>query len=360
MTRRPYNLYPGPAILPLEVMEEARDEMLNFAGTGLSILESSHRSPGYTEINDSARENLRQLLEVPESYSILFLQGGASLQFGMIPMNFLQGGKADYIDTGAWARKAIKEAKLFGEVNIPGSSEDRNFCYIPAEEDLKFSRDAKYVHICSNETIGGIRWNRFPKTGGVPLIADMSSEICSRKIDVSKFDLIYAGAQKNLGPAGVAIVIISDRLLARCPDGLTTMLDYRTQASKDSNYNTPPVFSIYIMGLVIKWLKKLGGVAAIEEINNRKAALLYDLFDASDFYRGTADRGDRSTMNITFRLPNEDLEIKFIAEAKQTGFIGLKGHRSVGGCRASIYNAFPEEGVKALIDFMRTFEKKSS
>jgi len=359
MKDRPYNLYAGPAILPLEVMEQAREELLDYAGTGLSILESSHRSPGYAEINDSAREDLRELLGVPESHSILFLQGGASLQFGMIPMNFLRGGKADYVNTGAWAKKAIKEAKIFGEVNIAASSEDRNFCYIPALEDLKLSPDADYVHICSNETIGGIRWARFPETGEVPLVADMSSEICSRVIDVSKFDLIYAGAQKNLGPAGVTVVIISDPMLKRCPDGLTTMLDYRTHAEKDSNYNTPPVFSIYIVGLVLKWLKRRGGVAAIEEVNNRKAALLYDLFDSSDFYRGTADPGDRSTMNVTFRLPSEELEAAFIAEAKKAGFIGLKGHRSVGGCRASIYNAFPEEGVKALVGFMKNFEKES-
>ncbi len=359
MASRPYNLYAGPAILPLEVMEQAREELLDFAGTGLSILESSHRSPGYAEVNDSARENLRRLLGVPENYSILFLQGGASLQFGMIPMNFLRGGEADYVNTGAWSKKAIKEAGLFGEVNIAGSSEDRNFCYVPDPDKLELSPDAKYVHICSNETIGGIRYNRFPRTGEVPLVADMSSEICSRKIDVSGFDLIYAGAQKNLGPAGVTIVIISDRLLESCPDGLTTMLDYRTHAEKDSNYNTPPVFSIYIVGLVLKWLEKQGGIAAIEERNNRKAALIYDLIDSSDFYRGTADPGDRSTMNITFRLPSEELEAEFIAGGKKAGFIGLKGHRSVGGCRASIYNAFPEEGVQALVEFMREFEKKN-
>lgn len=359
MKDRPYNLYAGPAILPLEVMAQAQQELLDYAGTGLSILESSHRSPGYAEINDSARSDLRELLGIPENYSILFLGGGASLQFGMIPMNFLQGGRADYVNTGAWAKKAIKEAKLFGEVNIAGSSEDRNFCYIPALDALKLSRDAKYVHICSNETIGGIRWARFPETGEVPLIADMSSEICSREIDVSKFDLIYAGAQKNLGPAGVTIVIISDRMLEKCPDGLTTMLNYRTHAENDSNYNTPPVFPVYIVGLVLKWLKRRGGIAAMEEINNRKAALLYDLFDSSDFYRGTADPADRSTMNVTFRLPTEELEAKFIAEAKKGGFVGLKGHRSVGGCRASIYNAFPEEGVKALVGFMQEFEKSN-
>lgn len=359
MTDRPYNLYAGPAILPLEVMEQTQSELLNFSGTGLSILESSHRSPGYAGINDAARDDLRELLSIPEDYSILFLGGGASLQFGMIPMNFLAGERADYVNTGAWAKKAIKEAKLFGQVNIAGSSEDRNFCYIPALGDLKLSPDARYVHLCSNETIGGIRWARFPKTGDVPLVADMSSEICSRKIDVSKFDLIYAGAQKNLGPAGVTIVIISRRMLERCPDGLTTMLNYRTHAENDSNYNTPPVFPIYIVGLVLKWLKKNGGIAAMEELNERKASLLYDLFDSSDFYRGTADKGDRSIMNVTFRLPTEELEAKFIAEAKKAGFIGLKGHRSVGGCRASIYNAFPEEGVKALVRFMKEFEKKS-
>ncbi len=354
MGKRPYNLYAGPAILPQEVLQEAQRNFLDIGGTGLSLLESSHRSPLYDEINSAANRDLRELLGIPENYKVLFLQGGASLQFGMIPMNFLQGGTADYINTGEWAGKAIKEAKLFGTVKVAGSSEDKNFSYVPKK--LNFSPDARYVHLCSNETIGGIRFNRFPDTGNVPLVADMSSEICSRRIEVSKFDLIYAGAQKNLGPAGVTLVIISDRLLAQVPSSLPTMLKYSIHAEKDSNYNTPPVFSIYIVGLVLKWLKKLGGIEAMEEINNRKAALLYDLFDGSKFYRGTAASEDRSIMNVTFRLPAEEMEKKFLSEAKAAGFVGLKGHRSVGGCRASIYNAFPLEGVADLVGFMKKFE----
>ena len=360
MTKRPYNLYAGPAILPQEVMAQAREELMDIAGTGLSILEYSHRGAAYGEINSSAQQDLRDLLNIPDSYSVLFLQGGASLQFGMIPMNFLQGGTADYVNTGAWSKKAIKEAKLFGTVNVAGSSEDKNFSYVPAIDSLNLTPDARYLHICTNETIGGVRWPVFPDSGDVPLIGDMSSEICSRKIDVSKFDMIYAGAQKNLGPAGVTIVIISEEMLARCPDDLTTLLDYRTQAGKDSNYNTPPVFSIYIVGLVLKWLKKLGGVEAIEKINNEKADLLYEMIDSTDFYRGTAAIEDRSTMNITFRLPSEELEAAFIKEGTAAGFIGLKGHRSVGGVRASIYNAFPLEGVKALVEFMKDFEIKNA
>jgi len=354
MGKRPFNLYAGPAILPEEVIREAQRNLLDIGDTGLSLLESSHRSPLYAEINQTTNDNLRELLQVPENYKILFLQGGASLQFGMIPMNFLRGGTADYVDTGAWAAKAIKEAKLFGQVNIAGSSQDANYSYVP--KDLNLTPDARYVHICSNETIGGIRYRSFPETGPVPLIADMSSEICSRAIDVSRFGMIYAGAQKNLGPAGVTIVIIRDDLLEKVPDNLTTMLKYTTQAEKDSNYNTPPVFSIYIVGLVLKWLKNLGGIAEIEALNEEKAGLLYELIDAGNFYRGTAATEDRSTMNVTFRLPSEGLEKQFVAEAKAAGFVGLKGHRSVGGCRASIYNAFPLEGVEALADFMRKFE----
>ncbi len=360
MTDRPYNLYAGPAILPQEVMARAREEFVDIAGTGRSLLESSHRGAAYADINTSAQQDLRDLLEIPDTYSVLFLQGGASLQFGMIPMNFLRGGTADYVNTGAWAKKAIKEAKLFGTVNIAGSSEDKNFSYVPAIESLNLTPDGEYLHICSNETIGGIRWPIFPDSGDVPLIADMSSEICSRRIDVSKFGMIYAGAQKNLGPAGVTIIILSDEMLSRCPDDLTTLLNYRTQAEKDSNYNTPPVFSIYIVGLVLKWLKSQGGIEAIEAANNEKADLLYRIIDSTDFYRGTAAIEDRSIMNITFRLPSEELEAAFIREVTAAGFIGLKGHRSVGGIRASIYNAFPLEGVKALVEFMKDFEKNNT
>lgn len=357
MTNRPYNFYAGPAILPLEVMRQVQKDLLNISGTGLSIMEISHRGSEYDEIHKTAMADLKEVLSIPDNYHVLFLQGGASLQFAMIPMNFLRGGPADYVNTGSWAKKAIKEAKLFGKVNIAGTSEDKNFSYIPRE--LTLSPDAAYLHITSNETISGTRWNRFPETGYVPLIADMSSEICSRRIDVSRFGLIYAGVQKNLGPAGVTAVIIRDDLAEKCPDDVTTMLNYKTHVENESLFNTPPAFAVYVVGLVLKWIKKQGGLEALEAINNEKAGLLYETIDGTDFYRGTTAPEDRSTMNITFRLPAEELEAKFAEESKKAGFIGLKGHRSVGGLRASIYNAFPLEGVKALVEFMALFEKNN-
>jgi phosphoserine aminotransferase len=360
MTQRPYNLNPGPAILPLEVMEQAQKELLSFKGKGLSILEISHRSKDYDAINIEAQQDLKDLFGLPAGYKAIFLGGGASLQFGMIPMNFMAGGSADYVNTGEWAKKAMKEAKRFGVVNVAGSAEDKNFSYVPALSSLKLSPAAKYVHITTNETISGTRWNAFPETGSVPLFADMSSEIGSRVIDSKRFALIYAGAQKNLGPAGVTLVIIREDLLARCPDNIVTMLNYKTHVENDSLYNTPPVFAIYIVGLVLKWLKQQGGLQGIEAINNEKARILYEVIDATGFYRGTAAKSDRSTMNVTFRLKTEELEAKFIEESKQAGFIGLKGHRSVGGCRASIYNAFPLEGVKTLVAFMKKFESANS
>ncbi len=360
MSKRPYNFSPGPAILPLEVMEQVQKELLDYGETGLSILEMSHRSKEYTEINQTTPALLKKIMGIPDNYQVLFLQGGASLQFGMIPMNFLRGGTADYVNTGAWAKKAIKEAKLFGKVNIAGTSEDKNFSYIPALEGLSLTPGAAYVHITSNETISGTRWNRFPETGDAPLISDMSSEICSRAIDVSRFGLIYAGAQKNLGPAGVTIVIIRDDLVAECPDDITTMLNYQTHVEKKSTYNTPTVFAVYIVGLILQWIEKQGGLAALEKINDEKAGLLYDRIDSSDFYRGTAAPEDRSTMNVTFRLPTEELEAKFAEESARAGFSGLKGHRSVGGMRASIYNAFPIQGVRDLVEFMDKFERANS
>ncbi len=356
----PYNLNPGPAILPREVLIRAQAELLDYHGTGLSILETSHRSPQYDEINQSVQMDLKEILSIPDNYHVIFLGGGASLQFAMVPMNFLAGGTADYVNTGAWAEKAIKEAGLFGTVNVIASSEDKNFSYIPPLEDLRLTPRANYLHICSNETISGTRWNRFPETGEIPLIADMSSEICSRKLDVARFGLIYAGAQKNLGPAGVCVVIIRDDLTANCPSDLTSMLNYRTYVEKDSAYNTPPVFAVYLVGLVLKWIKERGGIEAVEADNRKKAGLLYQAIDASDFYRGTAAVEDRSTMNVTFRLPSEKLEKLFIEESKKAGFVGLKGHRSVGGLRASIYNAFPLEGVEALVGFMKEFKEKYS
>ncbi len=351
-----YNFYAGPAILPQEVMKKAQGELLDFNGIGLSIMEISHRSKDFEGVINTAEAKIRSLLGVPENYTVMFLQGGASLQFGMIPMNLLKGKKADYVHTGEWAKKAIKEAKLFGTVNVAASSEDKGFNYIP--EKFGFSPDAQYVHLTSNETIGGIQWPKFPDTNGVPKVIDMSSDIFSRKIDFSDVGMIYAGAQKNIGPAGVTLVIMRNDLVAACAEGLTTMLSYKTHAKEKSLYNTPPCFAIYIIKLVMDWIEAKGGLAAVEKINEQKAKAIYDAIDNSDgYYKGTANVKDRSKMNVTFRLPSEELEEKFINEAKKAGFIGLKGHRSVGGCRASIYNAMDLEGVQALVQFMQKFAK---
>jgi phosphoserine aminotransferase len=351
-----YNFSAGPAILPQEVMKKAQDELLDFNGIGLSIMEISHRSKDFEAVITTAEAKIRSLLGVPENYAVLFLQGGASLQFGMIPMNLLKGKKADYVHTGEWAKKAIKEAKLFGTVNVAGTSEDKNFSYVP--ENLKLSADAQYVHITSNETIGGIQFSKFPETGNVPLVIDMSSDIFSRRIDFGNIGIIYAGAQKNIGPAGVTLVIMRNDLVEACADNLTTMLSYKTHAKEKSMYNTPPCFAIYIIKLVMDWIEGLGGLAAIEKINDEKAKTIYAAIDNSNgYYKGTAALKDRSKMNVTFRLPSEELEEKFINEAKKAGFIGLKGHRSVGGCRASIYNAMGLDGVLALTQFMEKFAK---
>ena len=351
-----YNFYAGPAILPQEVMKKAQAELLDFNGIGLSIMEISHRSKDFEAVITTAEAKIRSLLGVPENYSVMFLQGGASLQFGMVPMNLLKGKKADYVHTGEWAKKAIKEAKLFGTVNIAGSSEDKNFNYVP--ENLKLSADAQYVHITSNETIGGIQWAKFPETKGVPLVIDMSSDIFSRRVDFKDIGLIYAGAQKNIGPAGVTLVIMRNDLVEAGADGLTTMLSYKTHAKEKSLYNTPPCFAIYVIKLVMDWIEAQGGLAAVEKTNEQKAKAIYDTIDNSNgYYKGTANPKDRSRMNVTFRLPSEELEEKFVNEAKKAGFIGLKGHRSVGGCRASIYNAMSLEGVRALVQFMEKFAK---
>ncbi|MCX6553717.1 MAG: 3-phosphoserine/phosphohydroxythreonine transaminase [Candidatus Aminicenantes bacterium] len=349
-----YNFYAGPAILPHEVMKKAQAELLDLNGIGLSIMEISHRSKDFEAVINGAEAKIRSLLGVPENYTIMFLQGGASLQFGMIPMNLLKGKKADYVHSGEWAKKAIKEAKLFGTVNIAASSEDKSFNYIP--EKFGFSPDAQYVHLTSNETISGIQWRKFPDTNGVPKVIDMSSDIFSRKIDFSDVGLIYAGAQKNIGPAGVTLVIMRNDLIEACADGVTTMLSYKTHAKEKSLYNTPPCFAIYIVKLVMDWIEAQGGLAAVEKTNELKAKTIYDAIDNSNgYYKGTAAIKDRSRMNVTFRLPSEALEEKFVNDAKKEGFIGLKGHRSVGGCRASIYNAMNLEGVKALVRFMGKF-----
>jgi len=357
---RIYNFNAGPAALPLSVLEEVRESFLNFAGSGMSITEISHRSKLFDEVINDAVLRTKRLLKLDDGYKILFLQGGASLQFSMIPMNLLPEGKtADYVDTGTWSSKAIKEAQILGKtVKVVASSKDKNYSYIPA--NVKFSNDAVYIHITSNNTIKGTQWAGFPDTGGIPLIADMSSDIMSRSFDPKPFGLIYAGAQKNIGPAGVCMVIIREDLLKTVPDNLPSMLKYTTFSSSNSLYNTPPCFSIYVIQLVLKWLEEtVGGLDKIEEINKGKAGLLYDTIDSGGFYKGTAEKESRSLMNVTFRLPGEELEGKFIQEAAKNGFGGLKGHRSVGGCRASIYNATTLDAIKALTGFMKEFEKKN-
>jgi phosphoserine aminotransferase len=358
MAERIYNFSPGPAVLPLAVLEEARRDLLALPGVGMSVLEISHRSKVFDEIIQGAEADIRALAGIPDNYRILFLQGGASLQFSMVPMNLLPAGAAaDYIITGAWSKKAMKEALKVGQVNVIASTELENFTRIPRQEELKLRPEAAYVHFTTNNTIFGTQWKTEPDVGSVPLVADASSDIFSRPVDLTKYGLIYAGAQKNLAPAGVTLVIIRDDLLARSPSGLPTMLDYNTHAKERSLYNTPPVFAIYIMRLVMKYLIAEGGLEEMARRNEEKARLLYNAIDATDFYRGHAQPDSRSLMNVTFRLPSEELEKLFIAEATRAGLDGLKGHRSVGGCRASIYNAFPREGVEALVSFMKEFER---
>ncbi len=355
---RIYNFNAGPAALPLPVLEEIQESFLNFKKSGMSIIEVSHRSKWFDNVINEAVDRTRRLLNIDEKYHVLFLQGGASMQFAMIPMNFLADGEvADYVNTGTWSTKAIKEADIQKkQINVVASSEDRNFAYIP--KDLKFTPNAVYAHITSNNTIKGTQWAGFPETGGVPLIADMSSDIMSRPIDMEKFGMIYAGAQKNIGPAGVCMVVVHEDMLKRIPKGLPSMLDYNTYAGKNSMYNTPPCFGVYTIQLVLKWLEEtIGGLAEMEKLNRQKAELLYSLIDGSGFYNGTADTDSRSLMNVTFRLPNEELEAAFVKEALENDLGGLKGHRSVGGCRASIYNAATMDGIQALVDFMKNFEK---
>jgi phosphoserine aminotransferase len=360
MTERIYNFSAGPAVLPLPVLEEAQRNLISLPGVGMSVMEISHRSKTFDEIIGGAERGLRELLGLPENYHVLFLQGGASLQFSMIPMNFLPaGGSADYIITGSWGKKAVKEAKREGAVNIAATMADGGFTRTPGQDELKLDSNAAYVHLTTNETIEGVEWKQEPDVGSVPLVADASSDILSHPIPVEKYALIYAGAQKNMGPSGVTLVIIRDDLLQRIPDNLHTMLDYRTHVENNSLYNTPNTWGIYIIDLVCKWLKEKGGLEGMQRENETKAQLLYDAIDATDFYRGHADADSRSIMNITFRLPSEELEKKFASEATAAKLDGLKGHRSVGGIRASIYNAFPREGVEALVAFMKEFEKKN-
>ena len=358
MTERIHNFSAGPAILPVPVLEEAQRDMLSLPGVGMSVMEISHRSKTFDAIHAQAETGLRELLGIPDNYRVLFLQGGASLQFSMIPMNFLpEGGSADYVITGSWGKKALKEAKRAGAVNVAANMADGGFTRVPGNDELSLDPKAAYVHITTNETIEGVEWKHEPDVRDVPLIADASSDILSHPIPVDKYALIYAGAQKNMGPSGVTLVIVRDDLLQRIPAGLHTMLDYRTHVENNSLYNTPNTWGIYIISLVCKWLKEKGGLDAMHRENEDKANLLYDAIDTSDFYRGHADADARSIMNVTFRLPSEELEKKFTAEATAQGLDGLKGHRSVGGIRASIYNAFPIEGVKVLVSFMKDFER---
>ncbi len=353
-----YNFAAGPAMLPAEVMAKAQAEFTNFQGSGSGVMELSHRGKFFQPVIDHATQNVRDLLNLSDEYSVLFIQGGASMQFAMIPMNFLNGATADFVDTGVWSNKAAKEAAMFGSANIVASSRESKYDHIPAQSQWKLTPGASYMHITSNNTVAGTQYQTLPEApAGVPLIADMSSDIMSRKFDASKFSMIYAGAQKNLGPSGVALVVLKTKLAERTDNSkVPTMLRYSTYIENGSMFNTPPTFAIYILGLVTDWLKAQGGIAAIEEINNAKAAKLYNFLEESSFFRSTVAKADRSRMNVVFRTPSDELDAKFVAEARENGLTDLKGHRLVGGCRASIYNAMPMEGVEALIDFMKKFE----
>ena len=361
MTQKIYNFSAGPAVLPVPVLEEAQREMLNLRGIGMSVMEISHRSKHFEAILTAAENGIRDHLQIPAGYRVLFLQGGATLQFSMIPMNFLSHGEtADYVITGAWGKKALKEAKRCGNAATIYSSAEGGFKSVPSQDELTYSSDAKYIHYTSNETIEGVEFKYEPDGSGIPVICDASSNILSKPLDISKYALIYAGAQKNIGPSGVTLVIIRDDLIAQVPENQHSMLDYRLLAENDSMLNTPNTWGIYLISLVCEWLREQGGLAAMEKKNKEKAAILYDAIDASDgYYVGHAERSARSLMNVTFRLPSEKLEKQFCSEATTQGLDGLKGHRSVGGVRASIYNAFPREGVERLVEFMQDFAKRN-
>ena len=358
---RVYNFSAGPAVLPEEVLQEAADEMLDYRGTGMSVMEMSHRSKAYDTIIKEAEADLRELMNIPDNYKVLFLQGGASQQFAMIPMNLMKNRVADYIVTGQWAKKAYQEASLYGKANKIASSEDKTFSYIPDCSDLPISEDADYVYICENNTIYGTKFKTLPNTKGKPLVADVSSCFLSEPVDVSKYGIIYGGVQKNIGPAGMVIVIIREDLITEdVLPGTTTMLTYKTHADAGSLYNTPNAYCIYVCGKVVKGLKKMGGLEAMKERNEKKAKILYDYLDESKLFKGTVRKEDRSLMNVPFITGNEELDAKFVKEAKEAGFENLKGHRTVGGMRASIYNAMPIEGVEKLVEFMKKFEAENA
>jgi len=356
---RVFNFSAGPAVLPQPVLEKARDEMLDWHGSGMSVMEMSHRGKEFIAIHAQAEASLRELLAIPKNYKVLFLQGGAIAENAIVPMNLLRGRTAaDYINTGEWSKKSIKEAKKYCSVNVAASSEDRNFSYIPPAESWRLNKDAAYVHICSNETIGGVEYHWVPDTGETPLVADMSSHILSRPVDVSRYGLIYAGAQKNIGPAGLTIVIVRDDLLGQALPITPSAFDYKQQADTDSMLNTPPTYAVYIAGLVFEWLKQLGGLPEIEKRNVAKAGLLYDYLDQSRFFISPIEKRDRSRMNVPFKLRDESLDEAFLKGARDAGMVQLKGHRAVGGMRASIYNAMPIEGVRTLVDYMKSFEQR--
>ena len=358
---RVYNFSAGPAVLPEEVLKEAAAEMLDYKGTGMSVMEMSHRSKAYQAIIDEAEADLRDLMNIPDNYKVLFLQGGASQQFAMIPMNLMKNGVADYIITGAWAKKAYQEAKMYGKANAIASSADKTFSYIPDCSNLPISEDADYVYICENNTIYGTKFHQLPNTKGKDLISDVSSCFLSEPVDVTQYGMLYGGVQKNIGPAGVVIAIIREDLIREdVLPGTPTMLRYKTHADNGSMYNTPPAYGIYICGKVFKWLKKMGGLAAMKAHNEKKAAILYDFLDSSSMFHGTVEKKDRSLMNVPFVTGNAELDAKFVKEAEAAGLVNLKGHRSVGGMRASIYNAMPIAGVEALVAFMQKFEQENS
>ena len=356
---RVFNFSAGPAVLPEPVLAQAAQEMLDWKGSGMSVMEMSHRGDEFIAIHAAAEADLRELLRIPKNYKVLFLQGGAAAQFAMIPMNLLRGkAGADYVSTGQWSKKAISEAKKYCKPNVAASSEADNFSRVPAQSEWKLDPDAAYVHITTNETIGGVEFHWTPDTGGVPLVADASSHIMSRPMDVERYGLIYAGAQKNIGPAGLTIVIVRDDLMGHAAPETPTVFDFKVQAESDSMYNTPPTYGIYVAGLVFQWLKSLGGLEKMEAINVQKAKLLYDYLDETEFYHSPVAKDDRSRMNVPFTLKSDKLDKAFLEQAERQGLTQLKGHRSVGGMRASIYNAMPMAGVKALVEFMKEFERQ--
>ena len=360
MYNRTYNFSAGPATMPVPVLEEIRDELLNYRGAGMGVMEMSHRSKVFQTIIDEAEQDLRDLMGIPDNYKVLFIQGGATLQFAMIPMNLMKNGKAIYIETGAWSKKAIAEAKKYGEVNVAASSKDRNYAYIPDCSDLPVEEDTDYVYICENETIHGTTWQKLPDTKGKPLVSDQSSMFLSKPCNVSDYGMIYAGVQKNVGPAGMVIAIIREDLIREDLDPKTPIyMMYKTHADAGSMYNTPPCFSIYVAGEVFKYLKRIGGIREMERRNKEKAGMLYDYIDASSLYKCPVAKEDRSLMNVVFVTGNAELDKKFVAQAKEKGLVNLAGHRSIGGMRASIYNAMPKEGVEALIQFMKEFEEEN-